>query len=109
MSGDTINLIRDITLHYIKHYYEKYLKDHHITIIPEQELSELVESLYVEKQKELRKYIRENMKSNQGAAYNTILVENALEEMFSDKDYGIRRVIMEITNYQNTSTHLNGK
>lgn len=97
---DTVNLIRDITLHYIKHYYEQYLKDRNMKVIPEVELNELVSRLYVEKQKELRDYIRKNMKENQKEKYSSLVVENALEEMFSDKEYAIRRVVLEILNYQ---------
>ena len=97
---DTVNLIRDITLHYVKHYYEQYLKDNNLKVIPEVELNDLVSRLYVEKHKELREYIRKNMKDNLKEKYSSMIVENALEEMFSDKDYAIRRVVLEILNYQ---------
>lgn len=97
---DTVNLIRDITLHYVKHYYELYLKEHNMKKIPEVELNDLVSKLYVEKQKELREYIRKNMKENLQEKYSSLVVENALEEMFSDKEYAIRRVVSEIMNYQ---------
>jgi hypothetical protein len=98
---DTINLIRDVTLHYVKYYYEKYLKEHNVNKIPEVELKELVSKLYVEKQKDLRDYIRKNMKENLKDQYSSLLVENALEEMFSDKEFAIQRVVSEIVNYQN--------
>ena len=98
---DTINLIRDVTLHYVKYYYEKYLKEHNVKKIPEVELKELVSKLYVEKQKDLRDYIRKNMKENLKDQYSSLLVENALEEMFSDKEFAIQRVVSEIVNYQN--------
>ena len=98
---DTINLIRDVTLHYVKYYYEKYLKENNVNKIPEVELKELVSKLYVEKQKDLRDYIRKNMKENLKDQYSSLLVENALEEMFSDKEFAIQRVVSEIVNYQN--------
>jgi len=99
-SLDSINLIRDITLHYVKYYYEKYLEEHNIKLIPDAELIALVSRLYNEKQKDLKDYIRKNMRENLEAKYNSIIVENALEEMFSDKDFAIQRVVIEILNYQ---------
>lgn len=100
-----INLIKDITFHYVKFYYEKYLVEHNIKIIPKSELTILVSNLYNDKQKELKDYIRKNMKENLGCDYNTIITENALEEMFSDREFAIKRVILEIVKFQDTNNH----
>lgn len=96
----TFNLIRDITLHYIEHYYNKYLDEHKIKIIPEPELRLLVSNLYNDKQVELRSYIRTNLKDNLGNNYSSLIVENALSEMFSDKEFGINKVVFEIIQHQ---------
>jgi len=95
------NLVKDITLHYIKFYYDKYLKEHNITIVEDSELQKLVNELYTERQRDLRDYIRKTLKSHLKEGYSSLAVENILCEMFDDADYAKERVILEITNYQN--------
>jgi hypothetical protein len=96
----TFNLIRDITLHYIEHFYNKYLKEHNIKVIPEPELRTLVSNLYNDKQAEIRSYIRSNLKDNLGSNYSSLIVENALSEMFADKEYAVNKVVFEILQHQ---------
>lgn len=96
-------LIKDITLHYVKFYYEKHLKEKNIARIEEDELRNLVNNLYDEKQKDLRDYIRNTLKSNLKDEYPRIAVENILNEMFQDKDLAKEKVIQEILVYQNSN------
>lgn len=98
---DNLNLIRDITLHYIKYYYNKHLTEHKISKIPDDELTNLVSNLYIDRQKDLKDYIRKNMKENLKDAYNPVITENAIAEMFSDRDFAIQKVVSGIKNYQN--------
>lgn len=95
-------MIRDITLHYVKFYYDKYLKEKNLNVLIENEVQNLVNNLYEEKQQDLRKYIRESLKGNLKEQYPRLLVENILMEMFQDKEYAKQRVVDEICMYQKT-------
>jgi hypothetical protein len=95
-----VSLVRDITLFYVKHHYEKYLKEKEVKIIPSTELRELVNRLYEEKKIPLTKYIRKTLKENQGQKYSSMATEQIILEMFQDPEYSKNRVIMEIENYQ---------
>ncbi len=95
-----VNLVRDITLFYVKHHYEKYLKEKNLKIIPSNELKNLVNRLYDEKKTSLTKYIRKTLKENQGDQYSSIATEQIILEMFQDPEYSKNRVILEIETYQ---------
>ena len=93
-------MIRDITLHYVKFYYDKYLKEQQKNILLGNEVIALVDNLYDEKQQGLRKYIRETLKTNLQEQYPKLLIENILMEMFQDRKYAKQRVVDEIIMYQ---------
>lgn len=95
------NLVKDITLHYVKFYYDKYLKEHNVDKIQDNELKELINNLYNEKQKDLRSYIRKTLKEHLKENYSSMATENILCEMFDDAEYAKERVYVEINNYQN--------
>jgi hypothetical protein len=57
--------------------------------------------LGVEKANELKKYIRDTLKENLNDKYNSFAVENILLEMFNDSEYSKKRVLLEISTYQN--------
>jgi len=95
-----VSLVRDITLFYVKHHYEKYLSEKNLKIIPSQELKDLVNRLYEEKKIPLSKYIRKTLKENQGDNYSSMATEQIILEMFQDPEYSKNRVIMEIENFQ---------
>ena len=103
------SLIRDITLHYVKFYYEKYLKDNNISIIEETDLIKLLDDLYDEKQKDLRIYIRTTLKDNLKENYSPITTENILMEMFKDSILAKERVKVEILYYQNNQRNQNNQ
>jgi len=95
-----VSLVRDITLFYVKHHYEKYLKENNLKIIPSNDLRNLVNNLYEEKKTPLSKYIRKTLKENQGDKYSSMATEQIILEMFQDPEYSKNRVVMEIENYQ---------
>jgi uncharacterized membrane-anchored protein YjiN (DUF445 family) len=97
-------MIRDITLYYVKFYYDNYLKENNKQLIEEKELHELIENIYELKQKDLRQYIRDTLKQNLQENYPRMAVENILSEMFQDKAYAKQRVFEEIISYQISKT-----
>lgn len=94
------NMIKDVTFHYIKFFYEKELKERNCNLLTNEEVSNLVRTLYHSKQDALKKYIRDTLKENLKENYPKLQVNMILLEMFEDADYAIQRVINEIINYQ---------
>lgn len=95
------NLIKEIVFCYVKYYYDDYLKKHKLDKMSENDINEFINIYYNEKKNDLKKYIRNSLKKNQGDEYNSLLVENILLEMFNDPDEAIERIKVEILDYQN--------
>ena len=101
-TNNLTNMVRDITYFFIKYYYEKELKDTNKTKLEDEHIKSLINNLYQEKANELKKYIRDTLKENLGANYNTLAVENIILEMFNDPEYSKYRVYLEIVQFQNS-------
>ena len=98
------NTIRNITFHFIKVHYNKYLKDNDIKVIEKERIGQVVNELYEEKESELKKYIRGTMRKNfpdydQNFSLKTA-TEEIILEMFDDPEFSKNRIIVEIENYQ---------
>tara|TARA_B110001469_G_C9631213_1_gene315772 strand:+ start:1944 stop:2273 length:330 start_codon:yes stop_codon:yes gene_type:complete len=104
MKDDLPQTIANIVLYYIKKHYHKYLETNNIKIIPEDNIKEVVESFYTEKEKELKKFIRNTMRKNFPEYDNNLIMKTGTEEIileiFDDKDFSITKVSLEISNYQ---------
>jgi hypothetical protein len=96
------HLVKDITYFYIKHFYEKECTNRNLTKLPNEDVKSLIETLYVEKGNDLKKYIRSTLKENLGDNYSAVAVENIIIEMFNDPTYSKHRVYLEIVDYQNS-------
>ena len=96
------NLVREITYYYIQHYYNDLLTKRNVKTIPNDELKDFINTMYTEKQVDLKKYIRESLKEQLGDGYSIAVTENIILEMFKDPEYAKARVFNEIVNYQNS-------
>lgn len=98
------NTIRNITFHFIKVHYNKYLENHKISKIGKEKIPEVVNELYEEKEQELKKYIRGTMRKNFPDYDKNFTLKTSTEEiileMFDDPDFSKNRIIIEIENYQ---------
>ena len=94
------NLIREIIFFYVKHYYDKYLTQNNITTMDDTHIMAFIKQYYTDKEKELREYVRNTLKKNQGSAYNSISVENILLEISSDPSLAQERIKLEIQDFQ---------
>ena len=104
MSQDLPKTISNIVLYYIKKHYHNYLKEHQTSKIPEDEINNVVNSFYVEKELELKKFIRNTMRKNFPNYDKNLVMKTGTEEiileMFDDRDFSVSRVSLEIGNYQ---------
>ncbi len=98
------NTIRNITFHFIKVHYNKYLEDHNLKKIGKEKIPEVVNELYEEKEQELKKYIRGTMRKNFPDYDKNFTLKTSTEEiileMFDDPEFSKNRIIIEIENYQ---------
>lgn len=94
------NLIREIIFFYVKHYYDKYITQNNISSMNDEHINEFINQYYTNKEKELREYIRNTLKKNQGNSYNSIAVENILLEISSDPGLAKERIKLEIQDFQ---------
>lgn len=98
------NIIKNISFHFVKLNYNKYLEDNKMEEIPKERLDEVVGELYDQKQTELKKYIRGTLRRNfpdydQNFSMKTS-TEEILLEMFEDPDFAKNRIVLEIETYQ---------
>lgn len=94
------NMIRDIIFFYVKFYYDKYLTEHNLSSMTETNIEDFINIYYVEKQQDLKDYIRKSLKKNLGSEYNSIAVENIIMELFNDSDMAKERIRLEISDFQ---------
>jgi hypothetical protein len=97
------DLVKDVTYFYIKYFYEQELEKTNKKKLTENDLHNLINSLYIEKSYDLKKYIRDTLKENLKDQYSSFSVENILLEMFADPELSKHRVFLEIMNYQNST------
>ena len=102
------NTIRNITFHFIKVHYNKYLEDNKLIKIDKKQIPEVVNELYEDKESELKKYIRGTMRKNFPDYDRNFTLKTSTEEiileMFEDPDFSKNRIIVEIENYQRKIT-----
>ena len=94
-------LVKDITYHYIKHFYDKKLKEENVKTIPDADVRKFVNEMYEVKKTDLQQYIKNTLKENLGDQYPKLQVNMLVLEMFQDPDFAKDRVINEIIHYQN--------
>jgi hypothetical protein len=95
-SVNLLDLVKQITIHYIEFYYNKFADSFPDKKVPESELRRFVDEMYETKQVDLKKYIRSSLKDNLGDKYSATATENLLLEMFADASYAKERVVQEI-------------
>lgn len=104
MSNDLPKTITNIVLFYIKKHYHKYLETNNINAIPEDDIKNVVNSFYIEKEQELKKFIRNTMRKNFPDYDKNFTLKTGTEEIileiFDDREFSVSKVTLEISNYQ---------
>ena len=100
-----INLVRDITLNYVKFYYEKHCNDLGTEFMTDSEIEQFVDKMYTEKEQHLKDYIRKSLRKCLDSEYPSLTVETILSDMTDDKEFSKNRVISEIKGYQASKGH----
>jgi len=94
-------IVQDLILFYVKENYKKYLEDHEIKVIPENEVSGVVNLIYTDRKPHLKDFLKNSLKQVMGQEYiGDLGVQSICNDIFSDDDFCQNRIIIEINLYQ---------
>ena len=94
------DMVKDITFFFIKHHYDKILKESNKTKLEAIEIENFINKMYTEKEKTLKQYIKDSLKETLKEQYPKMQVNMLILEMFEDPDFAKKRVYNEIISYQ---------
>lgn len=93
--------IKDLIFFYVKTNYNKYLTDHNIEYIPDEEISSVIFTLYDERKEHLKKFIKKSLKKLLKDEYpGDLIVINILVDIFNDDELCKNRLTVEIKLHQ---------
>lgn len=95
--------VRNIVFYFVKNEYKLYLDEHDLKFIPEDELNDVVDGFYIQKEKVLKEFIRTNLRKMMKEQYPGALVENIIFDLFQDDKLAKNRIIIEIKQFQTNS------
>lgn len=96
--------IKDLIFFYVKINYEKYLTDNKIQVIPEDKISEIINSIYSERKIHIQEFVKTSLRkiyTDKNEEYpGDTTVNNIFINIFQDDEYCKNRITIEITSYQ---------
>lgn len=93
--------IKDLIYFYIKENYKKYLQDNSLTIIPNDKIRSVIDSLYTDKKEHLKEFIKSSLKVLMKDEYpGDQTITNLTLNIFSDDELCKNRLSLEIKVYQ---------
>ena len=94
-------MVKSLILMYIKENYNQYLIDNKIKKIKDDEIRDIIKSLYIERKDHLRSFLKDSLKAMMKENYvGDLFVNNMCVDIFSDDEVCVNRLTMEIQNYQ---------
>lgn len=101
------NTIKDLIFFYIKTNYEKYLKDNQINTIPDEEITDVISKLYIDRKEHLKSFLKKSLKNLLKENYpGDLVILNIFTDIFNDDNLCKNRLILEIRMYQNKSSNI---
>jgi hypothetical protein len=93
--------IQELIFFYVKTNYTQYLKDNHLSSIPEKNIATVVSELYIDRKEHLKAFIKEGLKKILKDEYpGDLMIINIYTEIFEDDELCKNRIIAEIRLYQ---------
>lgn len=101
MNRPKSNLIKELIFMYVTENYKKYLVDNKFKKLDDKEIPNIIETIYIEKKKDLKIWLKDCLKKIQGNDYMGDLAFNQIcLEIFQDDNYCKERLVLEIKLYQ---------
>lgn len=99
--GSLIHNIQILCQKFAKYHYDNYISDNKLSKIDDKDIEDNVNNVMTkEREKELKQYVRASLKKMYNDSYNSYAVENIFTEMFDDRSEMIKRISLEIRQYQ---------
>lgn len=99
--GTLIHNVQVLCQKFAKYHYDKYILENKVNKINDKIIEETVDQIMTkEREKELKQYVRASLKAMYNETYNSFAVENIFTEMLSDRPEMIKRIALEIRQYQ---------
>ena len=96
-------IIQDLIFFYVKENYKKYLEDHNIVSIPDKEIYDVVNNIYINKKTHLKGFLKDSLKKIQKEEYiGDLIINNICYEIFNDDELCKHRLYTEIKLFQDT-------
>ena len=96
--------IRDLIYFYVKTNYNEYLKDNNIKMIPENEIENIINKLYINRKDHIQIFIKDSLKKLYEQKMDEYpgdqTIKNILINVFQDDDLCKNRLIIEIKLHQ---------
>ena len=96
--------IRDLIYFYVKTNYNEYLKDNNIKMIPENEIENIINKLYINRKDHIQIFIKDSLKKLYESKMNEYpgdqTIKNILINVFQDDDLCKNRLFIEIKLHQ---------
>jgi len=101
MDREKNNIIKELILMYVTENYKKYLVTHNLKKIEEKDLPIVIGTIYSDKKKELKIWLKDCLKKLQKENYMGDLAFNQIcLEIFQDDNLCKERLILEIKLFQ---------
>jgi hypothetical protein len=101
MPTNAQKLIQDLIFFYVKENYNKYLSDNNLSSINDDNLENIIDSLYTEKKSHIKGFLKNSLKEIMKDEYvGDLVVDNICYDIFNDDEICKNRLIMEIRIYQ---------
>ena len=94
--------VKDLIIFYVKENYNNYLKENNLSFIrDEQQLKNVIESLYDSNKNHLKQFLKDSLKEILQEDYpGDLVINNICYEIFEDDDLCKNRVFVEIKIHQ---------
>ena len=96
--------IRDLIFFYVKTNYNQYLDDRKLKYIPDNEIDQVIHTLYDDRKEHIQVFIKSSLKqlyeSKPDEYPGDLMILNILVDIFSDDNLCKNRLIAEITLHQ---------
>tara|TARA_B110001469_G_scaffold109134_1_gene110131 strand:- start:217 stop:555 length:339 start_codon:yes stop_codon:yes gene_type:complete len=97
--------IKDIISFYIRENYKHYISSNNITSIEYDKIPDIVNILYTDKKEHIQTFVKDSLKIMlKDEIPEDLIINNILNEIFSDDELCKNRLIMEIRVHQNKGT-----
>jgi hypothetical protein len=93
--------IRDLIFFYVKTNYEKYLEEHGVSYISDNQLAGVIDNIYSERKPHIKIFIKSSLKELLNAEYpGDLIINNILQDILNDDELCKTRILTEIQTYQ---------